>query len=550
MAHKPPLDDVPKATIVRRKRGRLSVVWIIPILAAAVAIGIAIQRLTAEGPTITIVFAAGDGIEAGKTLVKYRDVNIGQVTAVQLVDGYTKVRVTAKIVKTAAGIMVDDTKFWVVGPHIGLTGVSGLGMLLSGNYIGVQAGSSDRSRRDFIGLDVAPRVVGLKGRRFVLHAPVLGSLGVGAPVYYRGLPVGEVESYHLATDRKSFEIGVFIVSPNDTDVHPDSRFWNAGGIDVTIGENGLDVRTASLLALLAGGLSFDTPDYASTADPVKEGTAFTLYGDRATAMKQPDPFAQRYVLLFNEPVRGLSVGAPVTLMGLTVGEVTEVGLAFEPKTLAVHPRVFISFFPERTIAQFGPEQQPAVRSNTEKDEQKNIRLLQRLIIERGMRARLQSGNLLTGQRYVAFEFLPNSPKPVIDWTARPLELPVAPGQLADMEAKLASILDKIDRMPLAAMGDRAAAALKTLDQTLHNAGSALQHLDADTIPEIKKALEDLRQVLEGANATLLGRDAPGQQELRGALQEVTRAARSLRGLADYLERHPEALIRGKSEEGK
>jgi paraquat-inducible protein B len=550
MPHNPSTDDVPHASVVRTKRARLSVVWIIPILAAVVALGIAIQRISAEGPTITIIFAAGNGIEAGKTLLKYRDVNIGQVSAVQLVEGYTKVRVTAKIVKSAAGIMVDDTKFWVVAPHFGLTGISGIGTLLSGNYIGVQAGTSTQTRRDYTGLDVAPRIVGQKGTRFVLRAPDLGSLSIGAPVYYRRLPVGEVESYKLAVDRKSFEIGVFIAAPNDNDVHPDTRFWNAGGIDMTIGENGIEIRTASLLALLAGGLSFDTPDYASRTAKVAEGAAFTLYADRATAMKQPDPYAQRYVLHFNESVKGLAVGAPVTLMGLAVGEVTEVGLYFDPKTLEIRPRVFISFYPERTIAQFGSEQQSAVRADTEQDTEKRIHILRRLVEERGLRARLQTGNLLTGQRYVAFEFLPNSPKAATDWNTKPLQLPVAPGQLADMEARLESILDKIDHMPLAAMGDRAAAAMKTLDQTLHDADTALQHVDADTIPEIKKALENLRQLMDGANATLLGRDAPGQQELRTALQEVAKAARSLRGLADYLERHPEALIRGKAQETK
>jgi paraquat-inducible protein B len=543
-------EELPKASVARRKRGRLSVVWIIPILAAAVGLGILIQRISTEGPTITIVFSAGNGIEAGKTLLKYKDVNIGQVSAVQLIQGYAQVRVTAKIAKSAAGLMVDDTKFWVVAPHIGLTGISSISTLLSGNYIGVQAGSSDRSRRSFVGLDVPPRIVGQKGKRFVLQAPDLGSLGVGAPVYFRRLPVGEVESYRLAAGGKAVEVGIFISSPYDADVHPDTRFWNASGVDISIGENGLDVRTASLLALLAGGLSFDTPEFANVAAAANEGALFTLYRDRVTAMKQPDAFERRYVLYFDEPVRGLSVGAPVALMGLTVGEVTEVGLSFDAKTLAVRPRVLISFYPERTVARFRASQQSAVRSNTEQDEAKHIRLLQRLVEERGLRGRLETSSLLTGQRYVSFEFQPNARRARIDWHADPLELPVVPSQFADIEAKLASILDKVDHMPLGTIGDRIAAALKTLDQTLHAADSMLQHIDTDAIPEVKNALVELRRVLDGANATLVGRDAPGQQELRDALREVSQAARSLRGLTDYLEQHPEALIRGKAGEQK
>lgn len=545
MRHDTPPDDLPTATVVPNKRRRLSVVWIIPLLAAAIALGIGVERIAAEGPTITIVFAAGNGIEAGKTVLRYKDVTIGQVSAVQLVDGFSKVRVTAKIAKSAAGLMVDDTKFWVVSPHIGLTGVSGLSTLLSGNFIGVEAGAASGTRRDFVGLDVSPRIVGQKGRRFVLRSADLGSLGIGAQVYYRKLPAGEVESYHLSADGKAVEIGIFIYAPFDANVQPDSRFWNASGVDVTLGESGLDVRTASLMALLAGGLSFDTPEFSAAGAAAVDGTVFPLYATRAIAMKQPEPFARRYALVFDESVRGLAVGAPVTLMGLTVGEVTEVGLWFDPQTLAVRPRVLIAFYPERTAAWFGAGQQAAVRSNTGPDSQKHVRMLRRLVDERGLRAQLRTASLLTGQRYIAFDFLPHTPRPRTDWAKDPLELPVAPGQLADLEARLASILDKIDHMPIVAMGERAATVLSTLDQTLRDADSALRHVDADALPQLKRVLDDLHQVLDGANATLVGRDAPGQQELRETLREATRAAQALRELAEDLDRHPEALIRGK-----
>src|SRR5437773_5768290 len=146
--------DLPQATVVRRSRTRISVVWIIPILAAAVALGIAVQRILSEGPTITIVFKAAEGLEAGKTLVKYKDVSIGQVTAVRLSPDYSKVEVTAKITKSAEGLMVEDAKFWVVQPRVTLSGVSGLGtLLLSGNYVGIEVGKSTKKQRTFIGLE-------------------------------------------------------------------------------------------------------------------------------------------------------------------------------------------------------------------------------------------------------------------------------------------------------------------------------------------------------------------------------------------------------------
>src|SRR6202140_336204 len=243
MANEPDLDDLPQATVVRKKRMRISMVWIIPILAAVVAIGIAIQRVLSEGPTITIVFKVAEGIEAGKTFIKYKDVRIGQVTAVQLSDDYTKVLVKAKIAKHAAGLMVQDAKFWVVEPRVSLSGVSGLNTLLSGNYIGFQAGKSEEEERDFIGLDEPPAIPDKPGRRFVLKASSLGSLGVGAPVYYRQLAVGKVAAYNLAADGKSVEITIFVDAPYDKYVTAETRFWNASGIDVSVGADGIDVRT-------------------------------------------------------------------------------------------------------------------------------------------------------------------------------------------------------------------------------------------------------------------------------------------------------------------
>src|SRR5215831_4512763 len=177
-------DELPEATAVPRKRGRISVIWIIPILAAVVAIGIAVQRIRSEGPLVTIIFGAAEGIEAGKTFVKYKDVIIGKVTQVELTSDFAKMQVTARIAKHAAGLMVQDAKFWVVRPSISLSGVSGLSTLLSGNYIGFAPGKLTDREDNFIGLDVAPIVTEQRGRSFTLTANDLGSLDIGSPIYY------------------------------------------------------------------------------------------------------------------------------------------------------------------------------------------------------------------------------------------------------------------------------------------------------------------------------------------------------------------------------
>jgi paraquat-inducible protein B len=548
--------ELPQATLVPKKRMRISIVWIIPLLAALVAIGIAIQRILSEGPTITIVFKSANGVEAGKTFIKYKDVRIGVVTAVELSEDYSKVLVKAKIAKHAAGLMVDDVKFWVVEPRISLSGVSGLNTLLSGNYIGFQAGKSVEDQRNFIGLDEPPRITDQRGQRFVLKSDSLGSLDIGAPIYYRHLNVGQVSAYSLTPDGKSVEITVFVDAPYDKFVTTETRFWNASGIDVTMGADGVDVRTESLVAVLAGGLAFDAPDYLPPANPAPRNAAFNLYANRTIAMKQPDPVQRRYVLFFNESVRGLSVGAPVTIFGLPVGEVAEVGLAFDPATFMFRPRVLITFYPDRLAKRLSAsEQATAGKALTDANTETHVRMLRRSVEERGLRAQLRTGNLLTGELFVAFEYYPNAPKVKIDWSKDPLELPVIPGSLASIETKLSSILGKIDSMPLDAIGIDVKNALATLNQTLKDTDTLVAGVNTKLVPEGTKTLEELRKaivdadsVLRNTDTTLFGKDSPAPQDLRDTLQELTRTARAVRILVDYLERHPETLLRGKPEE--
>jgi paraquat-inducible protein B len=562
MADLPDPQHLPQASVVKKKRLRISIVWIIPLLAAVVAIGIGVQRALSQGPLITITFKAAEGVEAGKTFIKYKDVRIGQVTAVELSPDYSKVVVKARIAKHAAGLMVEDAQFWVVEPRISISGVSGLNTLLSGNYIGFDAGKSLEEQRSFVGLDDPPVITNQRGRTFVLKANTLGSLGIGSPVLYRRINVGQVAAYTLADDGKSVEITVFVNAPYDKYVMTESRFWNASGIDVSIGADGVDVHTESLAALLAGGLAFATPPFAMHAERAPDDHVFTLYNNRAVAMRQPDPIERRYVLFFDQSVRGLSVGAPVTLLGLRVGEVADVGLHLDPTLNKFRPRVLITFFPDRLVAMLSERQKAAGGAAlTVPTEEARLRALRRIVEEQGLRAQLKTGSLITGELYVDFDYYPNAPKPKLDWKRDPLELPVVPGGLATIEAKLTSILTKVDNMPLDAIGSEVKTTIGTLNQTLKDAEKMINRVDAQWVPEGTKTLEDLRRAIAtadralnsadrtigNADSTFFGKDSPAPQDLRDTLTEITRAARSVRVLLDYLERHPETLIRGKKE---
>jgi paraquat-inducible protein B len=548
MAEQSGLNDLPQATVVRQKHFRVSVVWIIPILAAVVALGIAIQRVRNAGPSINIVVKNASGIEAGKTLIKYKDVTIGHVSSVQLSDDYSRVLVSAEIDKHAAGLIVEDAQFWVVAPHVSLSGISGLNTLLSGQYIGFRAGSSPKRARDFTALDVAPIVADQPGRRLRLMATSLGSIGIGAPIYYRSMPVGQVEAYDLAVDGKSIQATMFINAPYDKYVTTGSRFWNASGVDVTAGANGVEIHTESIVSVLVGGVGFDVPDFLPPGEPAAANAEFPLYQSRTLAMTVPDAIERHFLLYFDESLRGLVVGAPVTLFGLTVGRVAEVGLSYDPATLNLRPRVLVTFYPERLSMNLTAKE----RTNADTDignmsAQSRLKVLRHLVEDRGLRAQLQTGSLITGDLFVAFEYVANAPKTQVDWSREPLELPVASGGLASLEAKLNSILAKVDAMPLADMGAGVKNVLGTLNQTLKQADALFSRVDTELLPEGTKTIAALHKAIADADQALLGKDSPTAQDLHDMMLELTDTMRSVRVFVNYLQQHPSMLIRGKKE---
>ncbi len=576
--------DFPQAVAVRKKRMRLSVVWIIPIVAAVVALGIAVQSYLSKGPTITVVFKEAEGLEAGKTFVKYKDIHIGQVSAVKLSADYSKIEVTAKIDKNAESLIVEDSKFWVMRPQVTLSGVSGISTLLSGNYIGIDPGKSKKKEKRFAGLEIPPAVTsGQPGREFILRADDLGSLGIGSPLYYRRFNVGQVIAYDLAKDGKSFEIKVFVHAPYDRHVLPDTRFWQAGGIDVSMGANGLTVKTQSLLSVLIGGIAFESPAVTATSDPAPPKAVFTLHSDRAAAFAKVETEVQHYVLHFSDSLRGLSVGAPVTFLGLPVGEVTDVGLEFNPATFGLRPRVEIALYPNRFVTHLPKGAASPARPKTLQER----RGLVNRLIDRGIRGQLQTGSLISGQLFVALQHFPGAAKASIDWAQDPPEMPVVPGGLAAFQEKLLTILTKVEKLPLDDVSRDLKKVLGTVDQAVKDVNRMVVNVDGniqELMPEVKKTLANLdralgsadkilvradeelvpgvkntldglqgtvaaaQRVLANTDAALLGPDAPAQQQLIEALQEVSLAARGLRLISDHFERHPESLIRGKNQE--
>jgi len=288
MTEQTPREDLPEP-VVRKHRFSLSLIWLVPVLAALVGLSLVVHAWLQAGPEITITFQTAEGLESGKTPVKYKNVVIGKVTGLDLTDDRERVRVKVALNKSAEGFATQGTRYWVVRPRIGLGGVSGVDTLLSGAFIGTDVGDSKEEQYDFTGLEAPPAVLhGAPGKSFVLHTDDLGSLDTGSPVYYRRIQVGRVSSYTLDKDGKGVSLRIFVDGPNDRFVTRSTRFWNASGVDVSLGANGLKLNTQSLATVIAGGVAFEEPRGPHDATPAPEDADFALFSDEATAMAPPD----------------------------------------------------------------------------------------------------------------------------------------------------------------------------------------------------------------------------------------------------------------------
>ena len=323
---KPPeaAPELPAPSVAKRRDWLPSLIWLIPIVAALVGITLAAKILIDRGPEVVLTFKTAEGLEAGKTAVKYKDVQIGIVQSIRLARDRSHVRVLVQLNKEADGFTAQDTRFWVVRPRLDTTGISGLNTLLSGAYIGADAGTSEERAGEFTGLELPPIVTrDASGRQYLLRASDIGSLDVGSPVYFRRIKVGQIASYELNADGRGVTLRVFVNAPYDKFVGVNTRFWHASGLDVQLNTSGVTLRTQSLASILLGGIAFRAPEDA--AGPVaQENTAFALAEDETAAMKPPDGPSQTLLLYFNQSLRGLAPGAAVDFRGVVIGEVKSI----------------------------------------------------------------------------------------------------------------------------------------------------------------------------------------------------------------------------------
>jgi len=562
-------DTAAKAPAPRiKKKSGPSLVWLIPLITALIGGWLIFKTLSEKGPQITITFKTAEGIEAGKTKIKYKEIEIGVVDSVHFSHDFSHIILKASMAKEAKPFLRRDTRFWVVKPRLSLRGATGLGTLLSGAYIEIEPGQGAPQKR-FVGLDVPPVIkADVAGIKIVLLAKKLGSIDTGSPIYYQGILAGETLGWELGNDRKSIFIHAFIKAPYNKLVKSNTRFWNVSGMDVSIGSDGIKMRSESVQSLLYGGIAFDTPDTLEQVKEDVEGLVFTLYDNLKSIQEQSFTKKIAFILFFEGSVRGLNVGAPVEFKGIKVGSVMDVRLEFDSRDSSFRIPVLIEIEPQRVIERGEGKVSSPFRTL-------------KTLVDRGLRAQLRSGSLLTGQLFVELDMHPGTPIRLVHEGGPFPELPTIPASLEQLTTSVKGILAKLERVDMEKIGaelletlqgaNRLAKgaselinkpeledAVHDLKESFNTFNSLLRKLDQRVEPvavNLEKAIRAGQQALEKAQTTMgvidavLKPDSPLQFRFIELTEELAETARSIRTLVDLLERNPSSVIFGKKPSG-
>ena len=536
----------PPAPAAQVRRSRISPVWLIPLVALCIAAWLGYRTVSEEGPVVELSFRSADGLTAGQTQVRHKAVQLGVVESIRLTPDLDSVVVRVRMQRSALPFLTEGTRFWVVRPRISSGSLAGIETLVSGGYIEMDPGGRTGAEKlQYTGLEQPPGVrSGEPGRTFTLKAQRVGSLTAGAPVFWRDITVGEVLGYDIGDGNGPVTVNIFVRAPYDGFVRQRSHFWNASGLSVQAGAQGLHVEVASLQALLSGGVAFDTPPRVNGPGlgAAPAGTEFPLYRNYDEAQASGFTTKQAFVTYFESSVRGLARGAAVEFYGIQVGTVTEVRLEVDAATGGARVRVGLELQPERVVGDDALAAEDPVA-------------VARRLIRRGMRAQLQTSSYITGTQVLALSFVPNAPPMDLVQSGTDLVIPSQGGGLDNILQAVSDMAGKLDRLPLEQIGQNLNTTLKAAAGAMGSVQDLVKKADAGTtplfrqLPGITAALQD---ALSKAGRTFgsldnsYGTNSPFQRELERAMTQVGDTARSIRILADFLDRHPEALVRGRA----
>ena len=525
--------DLSEASV--RTPSRFHLIWLVPIVAAGLAIYLGWKTLSSEGPIISIILHSGQGLTAGQTKVMHNAVAIGTVESVQLSDDFQQVVARVRMDRKTTPLLTDHARFWVVRPHLSPTDLSGLQTILSGQYIDMDPGvPGGKPERQFHALEQPPIPTDLPGETFTLQASSLGWLQPGAPVFYRDIKVGHMIDYQENGVGKPIIMHVFIHAPYDRNVRAATHFWNSSGLTASFGPSGLHVAVESLEALLAGGINFANFEDAAQSPPATFETKFPLYNSFDEAQNAGFRDNYHFVAYFKQSISGLEPGSAVKLYGLRVGTVTGTELQLDLATGGPRVRVTFDVQPRRIL----PAQQIPAKNPLDDT---------RRLVALGMRARIDTSNLVTGQEDIGLDMLPDAPPAEVRTEATMIVVPSQSGGLQGLTDALGEIVAKLNKMPLEQLGTNANDLIGSLHQVATTADSDLKSIQTE-LPELSK---DLDTTLRRADRLLTsiqqgyGDGSDTHEDLRKMTTEATETLRSLRELTNSLERQPQSVLWGR-----
>jgi paraquat-inducible protein B len=558
-------DQHPSAVVRSRidRKSRLSLIWAIPIVTVIIGAWLAWSSISQRGPLITITFETAEGLQANQSHVRHKDVDMGVVQKVSLSPDLKRVQVTVRMNREAEPLLTDKAQFWVVRPRFFAGAISGLQTLFSGSYIDLlPASEGGDAKLDFVGLENPPVLQSdVPGRTFLLQAKRIGSLNLGSPIMYRDLEVGEVLGWDVGEMARDITVHAFVREPFDKYVHDSSRFWNASGAKIGLGVNGLQLQVESLRAIVLGGIAFETPEDPKATEESDVNHAFPLFLSQdaadASTYKRTVPFLAN----FTGSVAGLAAGSPVTLRGLKIGEVSGISLVYDRASDNVVAPVHFTLEPERIALLELPS-----------DADLDTRM--RELVKRGLRVKLETGNFLTGQKQLAMDVFHDAGPGELGKDGDAYVIPVLGGGAEDVATAATNLINRLNDIPFESLGknlDQTLAGVNTLvnDKQLGDSIGALRSTLASTqalvnnlnqgltpamqrLPAIASGLEDSVKrtgKLIGSLESGYGGDSRFNRDVSQMMSQLSDAARSMRVLADLLSRHPEALIRGRTDQG-
>ncbi len=540
----------------------LSWVWLIPLASLLIGGGLLWSTLARRGPLVRVTFDSAQSLQAGQSQVKFKDMQMGTVQGFELTPDRKHVVTSIRMTAQSEELLTEGAQFWVVKPRVYAGDITGLNTILTGTYVAMQPGeASQPERREFTGLANPPTLVpDTGGRTFSLTASRLGSISLGTPVFFHDLDVGRVVGWNFAGMADSVTLHIFVDAPYVEWVHRDSRFWNSSGIELRVGPQGVRLQVDSLKAVVLGGITFDTPSGPGGAAASAEGDSFPLYSNQDVAETATAPRRAALATYFTGSVGGLAVGAHVTLQGMAIGDVTSVDLQYSTDTDQSRVRVGYALQLDRVTRVGDKPAQP-------------FQDYLHTLVRDGLRVRLRGGNLITGEKEVALEFISDAAPAEVRQEGDVQVIPAdseGGGGLDDLTSTASQILAKLGAVPFAEIGQNLNGALHGASEAVNNpqlhqalarlngtlaaVQDTVRHLDAGTAPVLRRLpaiaadLQDtLAQVRTLAASVSAGSSGDGKlgRDLDRMLTQVSDAAGSLRMVADLLTRHPEALIRGR-----